>query len=197
MYVFLGEFCYYAGMKIYTKTGDLGDTGLYGGSRRSKADLRIEAYGSVDELQANLGVAMAYCTQETLSDVLKTLGELQIQGFVLCAELARTETKRERKDPVVSEAEITWLEQQIDTYENELPPLTAFILQGGAPAGAFLHVSRAVCRRAERTVVALSKKEPVSLLCIQYLNRLSDLLFVLARVVNHRLDQPETEWHSR
>lgn len=184
-------------MKIYTKTGDSGDTGLYGGSRRSKADLRIEAYGTVDELQAQLGVVLAYAKDDQFSDVSETLQRAQLQGFVLCSELSRLETKSGRKDPVTEERDILWLEEQIDNYERELAPLTAFILQGGAPLGAFLHVARAVCRRAERCVVALSKKETVSPLSIQYLNRLSDLLFVLARVVNHRLAEPEQEWHAR
>lgn len=180
-------------MKIYTKTGDSGDTSLYGGDRRAKNDLRIAAYGSVDELQAHLGVVLANLEE---SDIQATVEQVQVHGFVLCAELARTETKASRKDPSIDNSVIAWLEQQIDHYDAEVPPLRAFIMQGGAPAGAFLHVARAVCRRAERDVVTLSKKEPLSPLCIQYLNRLSDLLFVLARVVNHRKGQPEQEWHS-
>jgi cob(I)alamin adenosyltransferase len=184
-------------MKIYTKTGDGGDTGLYGGARRSKDDIRIKAYGSVDELQAHIGVVIAHLDPITFADVQEVLQKVQYQGFVVCAELARTETKPERNDPATTEIDITWLESQIDLFEKDLPPLTAFIVQGGSPVGSFLHVARAVCRRAERCVVALSKKESVSPLSIRYLNRLSDLLFVLARVANHRLGQPEEEWHSK
>lgn len=184
-------------MKIYTKTGDAGDTSLYGGERRSKNDVRIAAYGDVDELQAVLGVAIIALTDAGMEEVAKDLQKVQFDGFVLCSELARTETKVERKDPSITEEHIDWLETRIDHYQEALPPLRAFIMQGGVLPGANLHVARAVCRRAERSVITLTKVEPLSILCQQYLNRLSDLLFVLARVANHTLGQPEVEWHVK
>ena len=184
-------------MKIYTKTGDAGETSLYGGERRSKHDLRIAAYGDVDELQAVLGVAILALNQNGMEDVSTDLQKVQFDGFILCSELARTETKVERKDPTITEEHIAWLEERIDHYEEMLPPLRAFIMQGGALPGANLHVARAVCRRAERSVIALTKTESLSALCYKYLNRLSDLLFVLARVANQQMGQPEVEWHIR
>lgn len=185
-------------MKIYTRTGDQGQTSLYGGNRRSKADLRIEAYGAVDELQANLGMLLAQL--RALGDGYQTdcltLEKIQTSCFVLCAELARLETKTERKDPVLDQKEIVRLETEIDRLEKTLPKLRSFILQGGCPAGAQAHIARSVCRRAERAVVRLAQEEPIAPYLGQYLNRLSDYLFVLARHINLQEKVPETTWEA-
>ena len=183
-------------MKIYTRTGDGGSTSLYGGERRSKADIRIQSYGEVDELQAVIGLARAQLTED-LVDLNDALEPIQETLFVLCAELARTETVVKRGDPVVVTADITQLEEMIDGYEKELPALRAFILQGGSECGATFHLARAVCRRAERAVVSLAAAEEVNELVIKYLNRLSDLLFVMARLVNKRQGKNEVEWHAK
>lgn len=183
-------------MKIYTRTGDKGTTALYGGERRSKGDIRIEAYGQVDELQAQLGVVVAEIQKSDLADVAtltKLLEDIQRDAFILCCELARTETKPERKDPIITAERIVHLEEIIDTYDAKLPKLTSFIMQGGALAGAQLHLARTVCRRAERAVANLSEEEDFNPDVTRYLNRLSDLLFVFARFVNQSLGRKETE----
>jgi cob(I)alamin adenosyltransferase len=181
-------------MKIYTKTGDGGETSLYGGERRSKADLRVEAYGVVDELQAALGVISAFA--ELSSDILVFVQAVQRDCFVLSAMLARTETKVERKDPLLKKDRVGWLEAQIDAWEATLPTLRAFILPGGSLIGSHAHLARAICRRAERAVIALNQAEAVDMLIPRYLNRLSDALFVMARAINHRSGIPEEEWHA-
>ncbi|HSI20832.1 MAG TPA: cob(I)yrinic acid a,c-diamide adenosyltransferase [Verrucomicrobiae bacterium] len=181
-------------MKIYTKTGDGGDTGLYGGERRPKDDPRIVAYGDVDELQAVLGLARAYANKRP--DISDVLYAIQQDCFVICAELARTETKKARKDPVLGLERVVWLEESIDAFDATLPVLTAFIVQGGALLGAHLHVARTVGRRAERSVIGLAHTENVSQVVRTYLNRLSDLLFVLARTANHQDGSPEEELHA-
>ena len=178
-------------MKIYTKTGDGGQTSLYGGERRPKDDLRIAAYGEVDELQAALGVALAANLADDLAEVLK---EVQYDCFVLCSQLANPASGVKPTDPLIGEGRISWLESSIDRYDAEVPPLRTFIMQGGASTGATLHLARAICRRAERSLVALAREEGVDPLCLKYLNRLSDLLFVAARVANHRAGQPEIAW---
>lgn len=186
-------------MKIYTKTGDAGDTALYGGERRSKADQRIESYGNVDELQSMLGVAAAELGEIQTEWAQALISEIEtIQGdtFVICCELARTTTKPERHDPVLGKERVADLEKQIDIYDAQLEPLKNFIMQGGAKAGALLHMARTACRRAERSVVLLHTKEAVNPLVFQYLNRLSDLLFVYARFTNHQLGVPEKSWKS-
>jgi len=182
-------------MKIYTKTGDGGSTGLYGGERRSKANVRIESYGEVDELQAVLGLAQAKLQDDLFTDISADLTRVQNACFVICTELARTETLAKRGDPVLSPDETGFLEKSIDRYSKVLPELRAFILQGGSELGATLHLARAVCRRAERAVVALAVEEEVDEEVIRYLNRLSDLLFTLARTANYRLEKREIEWH--
>jgi cob(I)alamin adenosyltransferase len=179
-------------MKLYTRTGDTGTTGLYGGERRKKSDLRVSAYGSVDELQAFLGLACAHLPGSVVS---KTINSVQQDLFIICCELSRTETKPERNDPVLDEARVTWLESAIDDLDASLPALTAFIVQGGSPEGAQLHVSRAVSRRAEREVVLLADQEEVSAVVIRYLNRLSDYLFVAARWVNQEAGMIENHVH--
>ena len=180
-------------MKIYTRTGDAGSTALFGGARVLKNDPRVAAYGDVDELNACLGVVRA---QPDLAAHIATLLEaVQKDLFAIGARLADpSERNLTRGDKVVvGEADIQRLEDAIDRFESGLPPLRRFILPGGSPAGAQLHFARTVCRRAERAVVALGV-EQVDALLLAYINRLSDLLFVLARAVNHGAAQPEVEW---
>jgi cob(I)alamin adenosyltransferase len=169
-------------MKIYTRTGDSGETGLFRGGRVLKDAARIEAYGTVDELNATLGVVRADGLPEDLDAVL---GRIQNELFVVGAELARPKPSP-GTDPVVDHAGVTRLEQDIDRLEAGLEPLGQFILPGGTPAAAGLHLARTVCRRAERRVVALTRQsgEEVSAQVLTYLNRLGDLLFVLARAAN-------------
>jgi cob(I)alamin adenosyltransferase len=182
-------------MRIYTKTGDTGQTGLFGGARVDKDDLRVESYGTVDELNATLGTALA----EGLSEDVAALGaELQSELFVVGAELACVPEKRDNlKLRLIDENDILALESAIDQYTRELPELTCFILPGGRKAAAHLHHARTVCRRAERLVVALAKRSAVSNHLIVYLNRLGDLLFVLARLENHRAGVPDVPWRQR
>ena len=178
-------------MRLYTRTGDTGETALFDNSRVSKADPRVDAYGDVDELNAWLGLARARGLD---ADLDAELVHIQRDLFAVGAQLA---DPADRLATRVSKAflqhtDVTRLEHIIDRLEQEVPPLTRFILAGGAESGASIHVARTVCRRAERRIVGLVP-QPDPLL-IQYMNRLSDLLFVLARVVNHRAGQPETEW---
>ena len=178
-------------MKIYTRTGDTGDTSLFDGTRVRKSEPRVEAYGDVDELNACLGLACASGADREIADELI---RLQRDLFALGAQLADPGEKIAARVAKASlgDDDVVRLEQLIDRYEAELPPLRRFILAGGSPAGAALHVARAVCRRAERRMVAL---EPaVDAVLVRYVNRLSDLLFVLARAVNHRAGAVETEW---
>jgi cob(I)alamin adenosyltransferase len=179
-------------MKIYTRTGDTGQTGLYGGGRVRKDDPRIAAYGTVDELNAFLGLARAAGLSREIDEVL---ARLQNELFDLGAELAS-------RDPLamgtgaINEARVAVLEGAIDRFDEKLPPLKQFILPGGSPAGAALHVARTVCRRAEREVVHLASipEERVSPALVVYLNRLSDLLFVLARAGNAAVGVPDVPW---
>ncbi len=182
-------------MKIYTKTGDAGDTGLFGGPRVSKHDLRVEAYGSVDELNATLG---GLRERDRDPELEALLAAIQAQLFSVGAELATPAGARARTAlPGVPAAWTTQLEEAIDRFEEELPPLHHFILPGGAPLAADLHRARAVCRRAERRVVALHQREPVGAEILAYLNRLSDFLFVAARLANHRARVTETVWDPK
>ena len=179
-------------MKIYTKTGDGGETSLFDKSRVSKADPRVAAYGDVDELNACLGAAGAACTAADLSDALAVI---QRDLFALGARLADPSSRIAERvtKAAVRSTDVERLERLIDTLEAELPPLRRFILPGGGTCGAWLHVARTVCRRAERNVVGLGP-DAVEPLIVHYLNRLSDLLFVMARATNHRQGVPETEW---
>ena len=179
-------------MKIYTKTGDTGETSLFDNSRVSKADARVDAYGEVDELNACLGSARAAGLDPDLSSIVELL---QRELFAVGARLADPSSRiaaRVTKAAVTGE-QILRMEQEIDRHETELPPLRRFILPGGAPGGAQLHLARTICRRAERRVVALGAGavEPA---VVVYLNRLSDLLFTMARAANHRAGVAETEW---
>ena len=178
-------------MKIYTRTGDAGETSLFDGTRVSKADSRVDAYGDVDELNAWLGLARAAGLDPDLD---QPLVRIQQDLFALGAQLA--DPGERIADRVVkaslSDGDVGRLEGLIDRLETELPPLRRFILAGGAQAGAALHVARTVCRRAERRMVSLTPTPDAVL--IRYVNRLSDLLFVLARVANHRAGVPEIEW---
>ncbi|HEY6507753.1 MAG TPA: cob(I)yrinic acid a,c-diamide adenosyltransferase [Vicinamibacterales bacterium] len=178
--------------KIYTKTGDAGDTSLFDKSRVSKADPRVDAYGEVDELNATLGAAAAACAD---ADLREALEDIQRQLFAVGARLADPSSRiAERVTKAgVRETDVERLEQLIDRLEMELPPLRRFILPGGGTAGAWLHVARTICRRAERRVVGLEEGS-VDPVIVRYLNRLSDLLFVMARAANHRQNVPETEW---
>jgi cob(I)alamin adenosyltransferase len=179
-------------LKIYTKTGDSGETSLFDNSRVSKADARVDAYGEVDELNACLGAARAAGLDPDLSATIEAIQqELFAVGARLADPSARISARATKAS--VGETEIARLEQTIDRLEAELPPLRRFILPGGCPAGALLHLARTICRRAERRVVGLGP-DAVEAPVIVYLNRLSDLLFVMARGANHRAGVPEIEW---
>ncbi len=177
-------------MKIYTRRGDAGETDLYGGQRVRKDALRVETYGTVDELNAALGAVLTRLADAELRGIL-----LRVQGelFELGADLA-TPLERGETVPRLPQEAVARLEAEIDFMETELPPLRHFILPGGLDAGAALHLARTICRRAERHLVTLAQAEEVSPETLRYLNRLSDHLFVLARLVNHRAGAPETEW---
>jgi cob(I)alamin adenosyltransferase len=181
-------------VKIYTKTGDRGETGLFGGRRVSKSDPRVEAYGEVDELGAWLGVIRAP-GQGLDREIDEILGLIQRDLFALGARLADPAARIDRGIGKVdlNEGSVRQLEAWIDRFDAELPPLRKFILSGGTPAGATLHLARAVCRRAERRIVSLGI-DAVDATILTYINRLSDLCFVLARVVNHRAGVREVEW---
>lgn len=179
-------------MKIYTKTGDAGETSLFDSTRVSKADARVDAYGEVDELNASLGAARASLRDPDLASAIEAI---QADLFALGARLADPSARIADRvmKAVVTSADVERLEQTIDRLEEELPPLRRFILPGGSPAGALLHLARTVCRRAERRVIGLGAGAVDSLLVV-YLNRLSDLLFVMARTANYRAGVSEIEW---
>jgi cob(I)alamin adenosyltransferase len=182
--------------KIYTKTGDTGETGLFGDERVLKSDVRIEAIGCVDETNSAIGVVRVELARSKLGpdgmDAL--LAKIQHALFDLGAELAVRAV--DGASPRVAEVDITNLESEIDKYEAQVEPLRVFILPGGAAAAAQLHVARCVCRRAERRLVELMANELVRSELLRYLNRLSDLLFVLARVVNKANGVPHVAWQQ-
>ncbi len=181
-------------LKIYTKTGDKGDTGLFGGQRVRKDHIRVETYGTVDELNAALGVARALEPPQQIDGLLATLQSLL---FELGAELATPPDKKKRPNGV-GEPDIKLMEEAIDRAEAELPPLKSFILPGGHPVAAALHQARGVCRRAERLCVTLRAEEPETAeTAVVFLNRLSDLLFVYARYANHLAGTPDVAWQAR
>ncbi|NBD11347.1 MULTISPECIES: cob(I)yrinic acid a,c-diamide adenosyltransferase [Corallococcus] len=179
-------------MKIYTKTGDAGETGLFGGGRVAKDDLLVDAYGEVDELNATLGLARTFPLPADLEHFLQ---RIQDQLFTVGAVLATPpHTKAAAHIPELRPEWVEEMERHIDRYEEELPKMTHFILPGGAPAAAALHLSRTVCRRAERRVVTLLREDKAPPSVAMYLNRLSDLLFVVARLVNFRAGLPDVKW---
>lgn len=177
-------------MKIYTKTGDKGETGLLGGGRVSKADLRIEAYGTLDELNAVLGVLAQYVPAEDVEPIRR----IQWTLFTIGSHLAAGRSEKPLPLPILEPEEVRWLENDIDRREAEIPPMRHFILPGSCQSEAYAHLARTVCRRAERRLVALHAQEAVNPLFIEYLNRLSDWLFVLGRHLSHRAGAEEIPW---
>jgi cob(I)alamin adenosyltransferase len=182
-------------MKIYTRTGDAGDTALFGGGRVSKDDPRVAAYGTVDELNASVGMAVVAVTD---AQTRECLGRIQHDLFAVGAVLATIAPQgvrpRPKGVPEVPTARVAEMEAWIDAVDEELPPLRSFILPGGTRGAAALHLARTVCRRAERAVVHLATLAPVDEGIVVYLNRLSDLLFMFARLENHRAGSADVEW---
>jgi cob(I)alamin adenosyltransferase len=181
-------------MKIYTKTGDDGTTSLFGGRRVSKSALRIDAYGTIDELNAHVGLLRDQEINKKRQDVLV---EIQDRLFTLGSLLATEPGNTKVKVPLLADSDISFLEKQIDTMEVELPPLKSFVLPGGHPSVSVCHVARTVCRRAERNVIELDQLEKVDFLILKYLNRLSDYFFVLGRKMALELNVEETPWKPR
>jgi len=181
-------------MKIYTKTGDTGETSLFGGKRVPKSSLRIDAYGTVDELNAQLGVVRSLQPSAAVDTILE---KIQNQLFLLGADLAAPFGSAPADTKRIQQNEIQFLEDTIDRLDAQLEPLKSFILPGGSHAGAQLHIARTVCRRAERFVDALGRKEEIDKLPLIYLNRLADLLFVAARYTNKLAGIEETKWSGK
>jgi cob(I)alamin adenosyltransferase len=183
-------------MKIYTKTGDKGTTSLIGGTKVSKSHIRIESYGTVDELNSWVGVITDHITDATTRQTLK---EVQDRLFTIGSSLACDPEKEPKlKIPDLHESDVEALEKEIDCMNEELEPMRAFILPGGAPAVSFAHVARCVCRRAERLCVAMQAEGmEVESLVLKYLNRLSDYLFVVARYITHLQGAAEVQWKPR
>lgn len=182
-------------MKIYTKTGDRGQTGLFGGARVSKAHPRVDAYGDVDELNCAIGAARVHVSDARVDALLI---EIQSELFALGAELARDPAKQvDLGIDVIEERNVQLLEAAIDELERDLAPLRNFILPGGSAEAALLHLARATCRRAERKLVALAEVETMRPELLRYVNRLSDLLFVMARHANFRAKVDDVPWQGR
>ena len=181
-------------MKIYTKKGDDGFTSLIGGTRVSKAAIRIEAYGTVDELNSYIGWVRDLTSREDQKNVLI---EIQDRLFTIGSHLASDSEKSKMNLPELKEKDISFLENKIDEMNNDLPEMKSFILPGGHPAVSCCHVARCICRRAERAVVLLSENETVNKQIIVYLNRLSDFLFVLARILSKDFSAKEIPWKAR
>jgi cob(I)alamin adenosyltransferase len=178
-------------MKIYTRTGDGGETSLFGGQRVKKNASRIRAYGTVDELNASLGVAIASAEPDELAE---TLRQLQQELFTVGADLATPSGTKESRTVRVSDEHIRRLESEIDRHDETLEPLKNFILPGGTERAAALHLARTICRRAEREIIELAEQEKINERVIVYLNRFSDLLFVLARTANARAGENDIPW---
>lgn len=181
-------------MKIYTKTGDEGKTSLFGGERVEKNHLRLEAYGTIDELNSVLGVSSSFNNDEL---VKKIIYEIQNSLFRVGSELATPPEVKSKAIVSISSEEITNIENVIDDIELKLNPLQNFILPGGSKSASFLHLARTICRRAERKIIELDLNESINPDIIVYINRLSDLLFVLARFANHLSSTPEIGWKQR
>lgn len=181
-------------MKIYTKTGDIGETSLLGGKRVSKSALRIEVYGTIDEVNSYIGLVRDVQTDEQQKDVLK---EVQDRLFTIGATLASDPENDSKRVPDLHEADIELLEKAIDTMETALAPLTHFVLPGGHVHVSYCHLARTICRRAERLAVSLGHQTEISPLIIKYLNRLSDYLFVLGRKTAKDLGVEEVKWFPR
>ena len=181
-------------MKIYTKTGDTGETGLFGGTRVPKDAMRIEACGTVDELNACIGFVRAQIRDAEIDGILQ---RIQNELFDIGADLATLETHPKSASLRIPPTLTPQLEREIDRFEGQTPTLKNFILPGGSAGGAGVHLARTICRRAERCVVTLATAESVNPEVLIYLNRLSDLLFLLARVVNHRSGESELLWESQ
>lgn len=180
--------------KVYTRTGDTGDTGLGDGQRVPKTEPRICAYGTVDELNAHIGLALCADIDPRLRP---TLQRIQNELFHLGADLCVPEAAKEKRPtPTITQAHVDALERLMDALSEDLPPLENFILPGGTPAGAQLHIARTVCRRAEREAIALRAAEPIGPFVVAYLNRLSDALFVLARAQNRWSNVADPVWDS-
>ncbi len=181
-------------MKIYTKTGDEGITSLFGGTRVSKADLRIDTYGTIDELNSYIGLVR---DQEVNQKRKEVLVEIQDRLFTIGSILATEPGNSKVKIPSLQEADVVFLEHEMDKIDSELPPMRFFVLPGGHLSVSFGHVARTVCRRAERLTIALNVHEVVEPLVIKYLNRLSDYLFVLCRMMAQELKVDEVPWKPR
>lgn len=181
-------------MKIYTKTGDSGTTALIGGTRLSKAHIRIDAYGTVDELNAYIGLLRDQPVNAARRDLLK---EIQDRLFTVGSHLASEPDQTRKKLPDLHSTDILLLENEMDAMDAKLPVLRAFVLPGGHESVSFGHVARTVCRRAERAVVLLNEHEPMDEIVIRYLNRLSDYLFMLCRLMTHELGAEEVAWKAR
>ncbi|HJT47338.1 MAG TPA: cob(I)yrinic acid a,c-diamide adenosyltransferase [Nitrososphaeraceae archaeon] len=188
-------------MKIYTKTGDKGETGLIGGKRISKSDPRIIAYGSIDELNSNIGLIISVLRKRNKNmflDLIDVLVKVQNDLFIIGSDLADPTPFLERNDrrPLVMEDMASYLECVIDKFESELSPIKYFILPGGSIESSLLHVSRSITRRAETMVTTLSKTKTINPAILIYLNRLSDMLFVAARLANKRVGKEDVPWRS-
>ena len=186
--------------KVYTKSGDKGETGLVGGRRIPKTDSRIEAYGTIDELNSVIGIARCFNSQKEPSkrrDKFEViLQAIQQKLFDIGSELATYPGDEYEGQVKIGKQDVQWLEEVIDAMNAELSPLTSFILPGGSPLNAFLHQARTVCRRAEREVIRLSEKESTGEIIVPYLNRLSDALFVFGRWVSATMGETEVLWES-
>lgn len=181
-------------MKVYTKTGDDGTTGLFGGARVPKHHIRIESYGTVDELNSYIGLLRHRDIDPKSQEVL---AEIQDRLFTVGAVLATDPSKDKMKTPDILESDIQLLESEIDRMNEKLPEMRSFVLPGGNDSVGFCHIARCVCRRAERLTVLLNEKEPISPIVIKYLNRLSDYLFVLSRKITQDNNLQETPWKPR
>jgi cob(I)alamin adenosyltransferase len=190
-------------MKIYTRTGDKGKTGLIGGTRVPKSDGRISTYGQIDELNANVGLAISIlnkkAVQKIFTDIIEMLSSIQNDLFILGSDLADPDypPSPQSKTPRVTQQMISGIERSIDKFETELQPISFFILPGGTCESSILHVCRSVARRAEVSLVAVATTQSINEKIIAYLNRLSDLFFVLARVCNKRQNFNDVAWRSR